>query len=204
MWEGAPALGDNTFAAELLPCCLSVALGKVKQLDCLYMVRQVNHPRHRLPDHYDWITNPEWQSSYLTFKHRLSEEVARQDGIDIESAEDTVKRGFWRYLSQGMNIQWNRRYALPKTGIRSTSTDTAKRIPGLRGAWHTARSFFPGASPRMSLPALLRRGSPYHGAFMPVFRAMSNQPSDAIGEDQSKEQTTSQMAGSQPRGESPS
>ena len=51
-----------------------------------------------------------------------------------------------------------------------------RRIPLLKGTWHQARSFLPGDQNKISLPALLRPGSPYHADFMPIYRAVVNQP----------------------------
>ena len=56
MFRDLSSIEDRTFGGELLPCCLSVILGKVKKLDSLYLVRQDHPNRNFLPNVFDWIT----------------------------------------------------------------------------------------------------------------------------------------------------
>ena len=76
---------DASFSAEVLPCCHSVVAGKIKQLDCLYVVRQNHNLRYELPDAFDWLTSPRWQPSYEVFLNSISAALAEKDRISVEA-----------------------------------------------------------------------------------------------------------------------
>jgi glycosyltransferase domain-containing protein len=195
MYRAASLPADKFFGGELLPLCLSVVHGKVKEVDCLYLVRQVYNPRYPLlegrernasessvplnvsattyPDIFGWMTSLDWLPSYEVFRDYLAEELARQDGISVDAAQEVVKQAFWSYLANGLINKWKGRYAQNGSGPRSHARATARRIPALRWTWRNVRSFFPGEDNRMSLQALLRPSSPYHSDFMPVYRAVT-------------------------------
>ena len=170
---------DTSFAGELLPGCLSVIQGKVKELDCLYLVRQDHTRRYLLPGVIDWITSPDWLPSYQIFRDRLAEELAQQDKISIEDAQNVVKQAFGSYLAKGLGKQLEARNAQNGSGLRSRSRGVARSIPGITWAWHNFRSFLPGDNNKKSFPALMRRSSPYHADFMPIYRAITSHPSDS-------------------------
>jgi glycosyltransferase domain-containing protein len=180
MFGGSPLLSDTSFAAELLPCCLSVILGKVKQLDPLYLVRQAQDQKTFLPDLYDWITSPTWPASYLVFRDYLAEALVRQDGIGIDKARGVVKQAFWSYLAQGMTNKWQGRYTKDELGLHSRLRKNVRSIPGVRTGWHRVRSFLPGEANKMSLPSLLRPSCPYHADFMPIYRAVTTPLSECL------------------------
>ena len=167
---------DRAFGGELLRNCLSVIQGKVKELDCLYLVRQAHDRRYVLPDVYDWVTSPHWLPSYQVFRDRVAEELARQDGISMEAARDVVKHAFWSYLSRALTKKWKERYARSSQSL----LPQARSIPAFRRTWREVRSFLPGERNRFSLPALLRPTSPYHEEFMPIYRAITTPPSDPL------------------------
>lgn len=170
-------LPDKAFR-ELLTGCFSIIRGKAKELDCLYLVRQAHDQRYLLPDMYDWVTSPDWLPSYQIFRDCLAEELARQDGICMDEAEEVVKQAFWSYLAKGMMTRWQSRYAQNGSGLYSELRGLARRIPGLRSTWHKVRSFLPGEDNQMSLQALLRPSSPYHADFMPIYRAVVSPPKE--------------------------
>jgi glycosyltransferase domain-containing protein len=161
---------------ELLTGCLSVIRGQAKELDCLYLLRQHHSRRYgvALPDVFDWLTGPEWQASYQLFHERLSEEVAKQDGISIEDAGQVVTRAFQSYLSNSLSRKWAQRNA-QRGEVAEVSgwRGTVSRVPGLRKAWQGTRSFLPGEKTQLARPALLRPFSRYHSDFMPVYRAVA-------------------------------
>lgn len=176
MYRDSSLLADRAFVQELLPCCISVILGKVKDLDCLYLIRQDHAGRYLSPVIYDWVTSPNWLPSYEIFRDRLSEELARQDGISGDQAREVVKEAFWSYLARSLNQKWEGRYGQAGADYRQRLRRAARGIPGLRRAWSGFRSFLPGDNNQMSLQALLRRSSPYHDDFMPIYRAITMRP----------------------------
>jgi len=150
---------DASFSAEVLPCCLTVVLGKVKQLDCLYVVRQNHQLRYELPDAYDWLTGPNWQPSYQIFRDGLVEILASRDGLSPEAAKKVVKRAFQQYLVLAIGVR--RRW--PAAPWTLTVARRAKRL---------VNTLKPKARAEFELAALLDSSSPYHAAFMPVYRTL--------------------------------
>jgi len=173
MYRDVHLLRDNSFGAELLPCCKSVILGKSKELDCLYVVRQNHAQRYPHPSMYNWIISPEWYSSYLVFRDSLAEALTLQDNISIEKAKKVIKQAFLSYLSMYLSLKlgsWK--------GLRKHWRQIAGTIPGVRRIWQLLHSLRPKQHSELSLSALLRQSSPYHADFMPVYKALTTLPTE--------------------------
>ncbi|MFA4905591.1 MAG: TIGR00180 family glycosyltransferase [Candidatus Margulisiibacteriota bacterium] len=161
MLKNSQEISDRSFSDELLFSGLSVVLGKVKELDCFYLVRQGHGQRYLLPDLFDWVTGSAWLPSYRIFRDRLIDELVRVDAIDERKAQDVVKQAFWSYLSRGLAHKFRGRYIQPSAVISA-----------LRPVLNLFRSrIIP--SP-LSLSALLKTSSPYHDDFMPVYRSITD------------------------------
>ena len=173
-------LADRALGEELLPGCLSIIQGKVKELDCLSLVRQAHDQRYLLPDLYDWITGPNWLPSYQVFRDSLAEELVRQDGISMDEAQEVVKQALWSYLAEHLNRQWRSRYGQAGTGIRNHFRQTARAIPGAPRIWRTLRSLKPRERDEISLPALLNPSSPFHADFLPIYEHVRRCPNGVI------------------------
>lgn len=160
--------------AEILATCFFVLQGKIKALDCLYLVRQGHDQRYLLPDIYDWVLRSDWFSSYQIFYDQLSTKLAQQDGISKKEASEVVKRAFWLYLANGFSSRWRCRYAV-NYSEKDAAKNILKNVPGARQLWQQMRSFLPAG--KFSLPALLRKTSPYHNDFMPILHSVTTPPS---------------------------
>lgn len=169
--RAAPVLRDKVLT-EVLAGCLSVIHGKVKRLDLLYVVRQHHNQRYLPSDFYDWLTGPEWFLAYDAFRDCLADELVKQDGLQIEDAREVVKRAFWPWLANRLMSRW-RRYAGLDGQRVGRLREAARQVPGLKKAWRALRLLLPGAEGAISLLALLRPTSPYHGDFMPVYQAVT-------------------------------
>lgn len=166
-------LKDKSFRDELLPCCISVILGKSKELDCLYLVRQDHAQRYLLPPGLDWVASPEWYPSYLVFRDCLAESLSLQDAISIEEAQKVVKQAFCAYLVTYLSSC--------SRGSRSSSgrwIQVARKIPGARRLYQFLHSMRPKKNSVFSLSALLEPSSPYHADFMPVYKALTTPPTE--------------------------
>lgn len=168
MYKDVLSVGDRAFSGELLPCCLSVIYGKVKQLDSFYLARQSHNRRYSLPDIYDWISAPDWNSSYQVFCNCLAEGLVRVDRIDLKEAKEIVKQAFWAYLGQVITGQFQDRYEKDVFGRKSIKT-TLKRIPGMKEIILPMRSWMESFNPDISLPSLLNSSHRYHKDFMPIY-----------------------------------
>jgi glycosyltransferase domain-containing protein len=176
-YAGVPALGDKSFT-EILPNCMSAVQGKVKELDCFYLVRQGHDRRYLLPDTFDWLTGQKWLPSYQIFNDSLAEELVRVDGIEDEAARDVVKQAFWAYLANNLLIKYHGRYEQSISGHRSGFLVRARKAMKqgsaaskvIKPVWRLFKSRMNPSG--MYLPTLLRDSSPYHQDFMRVYRAV--------------------------------
>ena len=179
MWAHAHLPMTRALAGEMLPSCLAVVLGKVKQLDCLSLVRQSFQQRASLPDPHDEITGLEWSASYHAFREQLTQALVRQDRITVAEAQEVIKQAFWAYLAKWMGRVWQVRYARRKAGIvlqaRTALRERLRVVPWLRWTWRMVTSHLPGEAHAMSLFALLRPSSPYHRDFLPIYQTITQQ-----------------------------
>lgn len=174
MWRGLSSLQgvpDKYHFEEIIPNCLSLILGKMKQLDCLYLIHQRHPGSIGPPNIYDWITSAGWYPSFKLFHDRLLTELIRRDGISVEEAEEVIKRQFWPFLSRTLNEMWQLNTNRSPLTIRGLT----RRIPGARRAWRAL--FWSTAQKEMSLPKLLNPSSPYQADFVPICRAITIPPS---------------------------
>lgn len=168
-------LSDIAFAAELLPVCLQAVQGKVRMLPRLFVVRQVHRQRYLRLGIFDWITQPDWASSYQVFEHQVAQEMVRQDGLKLEEARAIVKRAFQLYVIRKLRDEWDHRDAHGHRDPRVWARRVAQCVPGARWCWRSVRSWrHPGAD--CTLPSLLRPSSPYHDEFLPIYRVMTTPP----------------------------
>ena len=159
MFKNGEDIVDRAFGHELLQCCLSVILGKIKQLDGLYLIRQDHENRHLLPNWFEWITNEAWYPSYSTFRDCLVEAIVRQDEITLEEAKLVVEKAFAVYLAQCISgntssHQWR---------------SIAKQIPGARTIWNALEPL----RNKYCLSNILRLSSPYYKDFMPIYKIVT-------------------------------
>lgn len=181
MYQDISSLKDDTFALELLPCCRSVIQGKVKELDCFYLVRQSHNQRYLLPEIPDWISSPHWLPSYQVFRGCLAKKLMQLDGIGIEKAQEIVDQAFQSYLTNLLGKPVGK----PTLGhsVLSYLREVAGILPGARQVWRALRSLNSAGRKRESLLAtLLLPSSPYHADFMPVYQALTEVPADFPGE----------------------
>ena len=191
MYNSVSSLPHNDPCQELLPCCLSVIFGKLAILDCLHLIRQ-GHPQRVLhPDLFDWMTAPGWADTFQCFADCLARELAVQDQIALNDATKSVKQGCWAYLQLGLNRQHSSRYSKQQPlGGSTTIRSFARRKRIVRSPWRQVRSFLPRRQNRLSLEALLRKGSPYHEDFMHVHHSITTAPVVGGGSDHARSRPT--------------
>jgi glycosyltransferase domain-containing protein len=163
-----PGSFEWSISNELLPCALSAISGKAKELDCLYLIRQHHGERHALPNTFDWITSPEWSSSYQTFRDRLVDALVQQDGIGREHASEVVKNAFSMYVRSRM-ARDHRSMETPVNRVKNI----VRQVPGARPLRSAMRSFRPARPENIRLIDLLKPGSKHHEYFMPIYRAIT-------------------------------
>ncbi len=159
----------NVFKDELIATSVSVIRGKVADVGGLYLVRQAHAGIYRFPHPYDWFIDPDWTPSYRTFADRVTEELARVDGMDAEAAAAVVRSVFWPYLARAVTTAWSAEQG--PTRRRSTPPSLMRRVLAKAQALVRRR--------RPSLRSLLDPRSPAHAAFLPIYRAITQPPQDA-------------------------
>ena len=168
MFQDAPSLSDVPLATELLPSCLSVVLGKMNQLDCLYLARQVHQQRYRHIDIFDRLMSENWAPSFRTFEACLSNEITRIDGVSIDEARAIIKRAFWDHLARVLMSRWKSHYVASQ---RAAWQERMRRIPVALGIYQWLRSW--AGQDKFLLPTLLNSSSPYHADFMPIYQSIT-------------------------------
>lgn len=174
MYRDISLLADKTFASELLPCCLSVIKGKVKELDCLYLVRQDHAQRYLLPGKRDWIRNPNWPSLYQVFCSLLAKELAKQDRVSADKAQEIVEQAFGSYMTKLLGEQWQNHCGQGSAGTHNRLRQVARLIPGALRVWRALHSLRnTGARVEIPLAVLLNPSSSYYAEIMPIYRALT-------------------------------
>ena len=93
---------------ELICCGIAAIRGKIKELDCLYLVRQGGHDfQVKRVDFYDLITHPLWSISIQDMYNRFTEELVIQDNVDTVEAQALIKEAFFPHFVREFN-QLNR------------------------------------------------------------------------------------------------
>lgn len=157
---------------ELIPSSISSVRNKVKQLDCLYLVRFGHYRVYHQVYVYAWFTSQDWFPGFKNLHDRVIDELIRQDGIGEKEAEEVFKQAFWPYLGR----LFSRGQPSPKPGVILRLKKIAGQIPGLRAAYIQIMSQFQEKAKEEInlLPSLLKPSSPYHEDFMPIYRAITN------------------------------
>ena len=169
-------IADRHFR-DLLICCLTVIRGKVKQLDCLYLVRLIHDRQFKAPDTFDWISTEGWANAYHKFQERLSEELSIQDGISPENARNVVKHAFWLYISGNLSRSLN---PVRQHGLKNRLTNLVYGNPQLLSVARKLKSQLTRPDNKLTLPKLLSPSSSYYSDFKPIYDVASNNnnPSD--------------------------
>lgn len=176
MYRDVPLLTDRRLAAELYPCCVSVIQGKVKGVDCLYLMRQAHDQRYQLPGKKkEWVRSANFISSYPIFLDSLAKELVKQDGISMDEALKVVERASSSYLDSFVEPLLSR-YGIPRL------MQIARYIPGAPQVWRALQSLNRRELDESLLATFLQSSSPYHADFMPIYRAVTAVSAELIEE----------------------
>jgi glycosyltransferase domain-containing protein len=169
MYKNVHLIKDESFRGELLPACLSVIYGKMKEIDSFYLVRQVHNRRHTLVSSYLWGDTPEWASSYQTFVESLANELAKIDKVGIEKAREIIRMAFSAYLSDVSRVPGQK--AINREKLKAA----LKKVPLFNKIILAVRDKIRTLGGNdYSLPALLNPTHKYHDDFMPVYNLITS------------------------------
>jgi len=158
---------DRALMEEILPCCLSVVYGKIKQFDQLHLMRQCHEQRAFHQDVYDLITSPNWFPSYKIFHDSLIEVLIGQDGIQEGRAHDVVKEAFWFYIGDILQSKFKKSYGASRRAQMKRWLKKSFAHPFCLDALKSKTLL-----EKMSLSSLLNRSSIYHEDFIPIYEAV--------------------------------
>jgi len=161
MWDNGVKLADKAFAPEILPNCVLVLHGKVKQLDCLFMVRQYHIKRYVYEPIDEWIRTSKYQQEYRLFRDHLVQELVQIEGITREEATRIVDMAFKSYLDKFRNN--------PITRMNIAMG----YFPGVRSILRLMKYIVLSHSRDYLLPKLLNPSSPYYSDFLPAYHAIT-------------------------------
>nr|WP_319395113.1 TIGR00180 family glycosyltransferase [uncultured Desulfobacter sp.] len=166
----------NKSFGELVHSYTFIIKGKSKFIDCLYLIRQVHNRRYFLPSLIDWITRDDWLESYKLFANSLEMALVKTDNIPLSEAQESVKKAFWNYFSNGViknkknsiNLQQIKKQRikniLEKQIIGKKSLSLAKKV----------RNYTNGYPRGLFLEQLLLLSSPYYSDFYPVYKLIAH------------------------------
>ncbi len=166
-WVAPAEFSHKALAAEILPCSLTVAQGKFKQLDRLLVVRQVLHQRYLLPNLLTDRATPEGRLSCEIYRDLVAQEIAWQDGVTVSQAREIVGEAFYGWLDE----------TLPRIAKARKVKRIRRRVaalPLVRKMWHAMRPVLPDRGSQASLQALLCPSCRYHDDFMPVYQTVTS------------------------------
>ena len=205
MWRDVLSLDDRSFGAELLVCTISPVLGRMKHLDCLYVLRQTHPRRYSLPPVASWVANPRWRHNYTLFRDLLAERLRAAAPLSVDEAAAFVEGAFEKgYLSRfserepgaaARQVQLAAAHS-PAPGI-GMFRRLARSIPGARPAFRALANAYRAIRVRSESPRQpdlappgfasplrewLRPGSEHFAAFEPVHRIVSNPQTRETGQ----------------------
>jgi len=176
---------------EIALGCLSVIQGKAHMLDRLYMLREAhagmdswNDQKGKTWSCLDWLVDETFMSrfgTYQGFRDCLAQALAQQDGLGLDEAQQVVKQAFWSLFTKEIVQEVQSRAGRHGAAFGPRLHEIARHIPGLRRTWRAVRSVMPGQDTAISLDALRRSSSRYHEAFMPIYRAITQDTGSVWG-----------------------
>lgn len=176
-------LFEENFGARYLNFLVPI-LGKVKELDCLSLVRHM-HDAHVTPqmkgDTFLWMRQNRWRDEYETISSRLATRLGEIDGISFDDAKSIIDLGYGYDFGARIIQEFNQNpQAEIKLGDQSSPFNVFKIIrkiligyPGLllRNILENSEGF----KPRIELDSLRDERHPFHGDFMEIYHAVLGQ-----------------------------
>lgn len=159
-WTPFAAIPDRQFG-EIGPSLLSVARGKSKFIDCLYVARQAHAARTRVPKGKAWQDEPHWQQSHDVVSSVIANAIAEIDKAPRDQAVAAFKEAFELYRSRAFAPE-------PKDSLRAAVSKSLRAAaPGMAARIRKAYRRG-GPSDALALDTLMEKRSPYHKAFAAI------------------------------------
>lgn len=173
--EAAWDIPDKAFR-ELLPCGISAVQGNVKELDCLYLIRQTHPQRYVTADIFDWLTGEDWALSFGLFQKHLTEALVVQEGLSVEQAQEVVKEAFWMHLLTHLQRIWAKNYGSFEGDTSMLDDRVAalvRRFLGHKFYERVKYHVLQMKNRQYTLPGLRKTSSPYYKDFLPIYQTIT-------------------------------
>jgi glycosyltransferase domain-containing protein len=177
--EDSDVIGEmlDTSLAEVLHNFLFHIKGKSKNVDCLYLFRQVHPAQHSSPlfewndDPFSNLTSKDWHPTCMIFLKTTIAALAKTDGINESAASEIVRQCLWSYLANAIHSGYEKTYG-NATFIDKPPIKFLRGI-GVVRSMRYLRSLVTARYGELSLPALLNRSSPYNNDFKIVYEVVT-------------------------------
>jgi glycosyltransferase domain-containing protein len=157
---------------ESLSNSVTVIQGKSKQIDCLYLFRQIHSQRHINPAFLERLTSPNWYPSYQIFHQQITTALEKHEGLSPEDASKTAKQAFFQLLTTLMEKTLRQQNMANQSAF--SLKQIVKQIPGAKALYSQVVQKIPGNRSVFQLENLLQTSSPYHEDFMPVYEVITS------------------------------
>jgi len=157
-WTPFGPVADRAFG-EIAPSLLTIARGKSRFIDCMYLARQAHAGQYAVSDVIRWLTSADWHSAYRAFEDAMRDALMRSAGLTDELARKVARELLYLYLAQRFRPDTRR-------GSRGSSLREwlKERHPAFYGVLRGVRDrLLPADS--LSVSKLSQPSSPYHSEF---------------------------------------
>jgi glycosyltransferase domain-containing protein len=118
MYRDIASIPNSYLGGEFLPCSLTSILGKVKQLECLATLFQIQDNNRPVGWFFDNTVHPDWYKSVKELKRRIVEALMQQDGEKEKVAKEIFDREFWHHIKSVLLSQYQKKFgAFPENHI---------------------------------------------------------------------------------------
>jgi glycosyltransferase domain-containing protein len=172
MYENVDRIPLRYIGPELLPCSMSLICGRIKEIDGLATLFQVNESKEfgwKTHSMYRMSIDANWTPAVRTFRDIIVRALSDADGIPPAEAGKHFDKEFWRHLIVMMQAHWDMRFE-PNSSyslIKRRAPVAIRLVNFLRGNRYR--------KPSGALRDLLSNRHPYHRDFAPAYRVVTGQ-----------------------------
>lgn len=178
--EYVSEVSDHMISSEFLPSALSIVAGKSTMLDCLGYIRQI-HDKHRpqlSSSPLEWITSPEWNSSYKIWRRVVSDAISRKDSLSLEDTAKIAEQSFANHLLKWLGGRRNYKHnIIPRNNfykkfLKPMRSKIAEIFPILKYIYRVKINQQLYGKKEIHFE-VLRHGSKYYNDFKPVMDSLT-------------------------------
>jgi len=172
MYQDVSKVPSRYLGPEFLPCSLSAILGKIKEIEGLSCVFQINPSKHfgwQTHSLYALMMGSDWSLSVRTLRESLISALAAQDGLELAEAQAVFDREFWWHLNFMLQWHYQLHHAEPLNVY-----DLLKRRRALVNAYLWLKNLFAPRHRPLNLRRLLQPRHPLHADFMPIYKLITS------------------------------